>query len=292
MAWLLFLDESGHDHKQTPYEVHGGVALHAGEVWPFVQDVERLELECFGTRLAEFGKELKGRHLLDRDRFRWAGQASPMVPEERRRHCRAFFTKGLEKKPPSRQEFTAYGQACLEMARSIFQALRFRKARLFAAVIPREVRRPTTFEAEEYLRKDQVFLLQRYFDFLEAEREHGLLVRDQVGHAQDRRFVSRMERYFTRTETGRYRTTWIVPMPLFVSSELTYPVQAADLTVYCLNWGFRLPSRGMDAATRPEIASEFGPWIHQLQFRGESYREGNVYPEYGIVYVPDPYAKR
>lgn len=178
------------------------------------------------------------------------------------------------------------------MARSIFQALRFRKARLFAAVIPREVRRPTTFEAEEYLRKDQVFLLQRYFDFLEAEREHGLLVRDQVGHAQDRRFVSRMERYFTRTETGRYRTTWIVPMPLFVSSELTYPVQAADLTVYCLNWGFRLPSRGMDAATRPEIASEFGPWIHQLQFRGESYREGNVYPEYGIVYVPDPYAKR
>lgn len=101
MAWLLFLDESGHDHKQTPYEVHGGVALHAGEVWPFVQDVERLELECFGTRLAEFGKELKGRHLLDRDRFRWAGQASPMVPEERRRHCRAFFTKGLEKNRPA-----------------------------------------------------------------------------------------------------------------------------------------------------------------------------------------------
>jgi len=32
MAWLLFLDESGHDHKQMPYEVRGGVALHAGEV--------------------------------------------------------------------------------------------------------------------------------------------------------------------------------------------------------------------------------------------------------------------
>ena len=27
MAWLLFLDESGHDHKQMPYEVRGGVAL-------------------------------------------------------------------------------------------------------------------------------------------------------------------------------------------------------------------------------------------------------------------------
>ncbi len=27
MAWLLFLDESGHDHKQMPYEVRGGVAI-------------------------------------------------------------------------------------------------------------------------------------------------------------------------------------------------------------------------------------------------------------------------
>jgi len=26
MAWLLFLDESGHDHKQMPYEVRRGMA--------------------------------------------------------------------------------------------------------------------------------------------------------------------------------------------------------------------------------------------------------------------------
>ena len=29
MSWLLFLDESGHDHKSMPYEVRGGIALHA-----------------------------------------------------------------------------------------------------------------------------------------------------------------------------------------------------------------------------------------------------------------------
>ncbi|GIW81352.1 MAG: hypothetical protein KatS3mg105_3159 [Gemmatales bacterium] len=289
MAWLLFLDESGHDHKQMPYEVRGGVALHAGELWPFVQDMQRLELDCFGTRLTKFQKELKGCKLLDRDRFRWAGQSDLMVAEERRRHCRSFFTKGLEKKPPSRQEFTAYGQACLEMARGMFQALHSRKARLFAAAIPRNVVRPNTFEAREFLRKDQVFLLQRYFDFLEEREEHGLLVMDQVEKTQDRRFLSRLERYFSRTETGRYRTVWIVPVPLFVASELTYPVQAADLAIYCVNWGFRLPSRGMDAETRPEIANEFGPWINQLQFRGEAYRDGSVYQEYGIVYVLDPY---
>jgi hypothetical protein len=28
MSWLLFLDESGHDHKNTPYEVRGGFAIH------------------------------------------------------------------------------------------------------------------------------------------------------------------------------------------------------------------------------------------------------------------------
>jgi len=40
MSWLLFLDESGHDHKTTPYEVRGGVAIHAGELWPFVRAVQ------------------------------------------------------------------------------------------------------------------------------------------------------------------------------------------------------------------------------------------------------------
>lgn len=224
MAWLLFLDESGHDHRQMPDEVRGGVALHAGEVWPFVQDIQRLPWECLGTRLAEFQKELKGCKLLDRDRFRWAAQQRAMVAEERRRHCRALFTKGLERKPPSRQEFTAHGQARLEMACGMFQALRSRKAQLFAAAIPRDVARPATFEAEESLRKDQVVLLQRYFDFLVAKKDHGLLVIDQVEKTEDRRFVSRLERYFTRTETGRYRTDWIVPVPLFVSSDLTHPV--------------------------------------------------------------------
>jgi hypothetical protein len=292
MSWLLFLDESGHDHKTMPYEVRGGIALHAGEIWPFVQDVQRLELACFGTLLAQFQKELKGCKLLDRDRFRWAVQASVMSGEERRKLCRGFLTRGLEKKPPSRREFTAYGQASLEMARGLFQLLRDHRARLFASAIPRDARRPTTFEAEEYLRKDHVFLLQRFFDFLEMEKQHGLLVMDQVEKIADRRFVRRLERYFSRTQAGRYRTAWIVPVPFFVSSDLTYPVQAADLAIYCLNLGFRLPSRSMDAPVRPEIADEFAPWISQLQFRGESYREGSVYTEYGIVYVPDPYTAR
>ena len=292
MAWLLFMDESGHDHRNTPYEVRGGIALHAAQLWPFVQQVQRLELASFGTVLHEFHTEIKGCKLLKKNRFQWAAQDPPMLDEERRKHCRAFLTKGLEKKPPTRDEFTAYGQACLEMARGMFQLLRDHGARLFASVIPRAVVRPDTYEAEEYLRKDHVFLLQRFFDFLEGAKEHGLLVMDEVEEATDRRFVRRLERYFTTTQTGRYRSQWIVPTPFFVSSDMTYPVQAADLAIYCINWGFRLPARGMNAPTRDELAAEFSPWISALQFQGDAYRDGSVYREYGIVYVPDPYTAR
>lgn len=292
MSWLLFLDESGHDHRNMPYEVRGGIALHAGKLWPFVQDIQRRELDAYGTPLAQFRTEIKGSKLLDKDRYKWAGQAAEMPDEERRKHCRGFLTKGLEKKPPSHDEFTAYGQASLEMARGVFEALKEHGATLFAAAIPRKTERPETTVVEEYLRKDQVFLLERFFYFLEEKQEHGLLVLDEADKESDRRFVRRLEAYFRRTQTGRYRTAWIVPTPLFVSSDMSYAVQAADLCIYCVNWGFRLPSHGMNAATRPKIANEFGPWLNRLQYSGDAYKDGEVHKTFGIVFVPDPYTSR
>ena len=69
MAWLFFIDESGHDHRTTPYEVRGGFGIHVGRLWPFVQDMQRLEVDCFGCRLHTYGKEIKGSTLVDRKRF-------------------------------------------------------------------------------------------------------------------------------------------------------------------------------------------------------------------------------
>jgi hypothetical protein len=290
MSWLLFLDESGHDHKQMPYEVRGGVALHVSQLWAFVRTMQKLELDCFGCQLALYRKELKGSTLLDRKRFRFAEQSKRMVDEERRRHARSFLTKGLEKQRPRRSEFSAYGQACLEMARGIWQLLDDHRSVLFAVAIPRSVTRPKTLRADEFFRKDYVYLLERFFYHLESKQEHGLLVMDEVDKTEDRRFVSRMERYFIRTDNGRYRATWIVPTPFFVSSELTYAVQAADLCIYCVNWGFRLESIGMIAPGREEIASLFGPWMSRLQFHGQGYRDGQVFESFGICFVRDPYA--
>jgi hypothetical protein len=293
MAWLLFIDESGHDHKALPLEVRGGIALHVSKLWSFIQGWQRLELDAFGMRRAPTGHEIKGSKLLDKDRLRWASQTGPMVGEERRKHARSFLSKGAQRQGnPTSSEFAAYGQACVEMARGVFELLVAQDARLFACAIPRGVRPPAGFTHEDYLRKDHVFLFERFYYFLEAQAQHGLIVMDETDKQLDKTFVAKMESYFTRTATGRNRSYWIVPAPLFVSSDMTYAVQAADICLYCINWGFRPPSWHSDAEIRHEIAAEFGPKISRLQWEGDGYRDGRVFRTYGVVYVPDPYEAR
>lgn len=292
MSWLFFIDESGHDHRQMPYEVRGGTALHVGRLWPFIRAMKQLELNAFGAPLSHYKKEIKGSTLIDRKRFRWARQQESMSAEERMKHSRAFLRKGLENKPPTFEEFSAYGQASLEMAQGIFQLLDDQGAVLFASAIPRGVEKVTGSGMDEFLRKDHVFLFERFYYHLESKQEHGLLIMDEMERKEDRNFVRRMENYFTKTNVGRYRSKWVVPAPFFVSSEMTDAVQAADLCIYALNWGFRLPQFGMNAPTRSEIAELFGDWLGRLQFRGEGYRDGSVFDSFGIVYVADPYQAR
>lgn len=293
MSWLLFMDESGHDHRNAPYEVRGGFAIRDSELWPFMQEWRRLERDCFGANLSEYGKELKGCKLLDKDRFKWASQAGLLPDETRRKLCRVFLTKGQQKTSPGLAEFTAYGQASLEMARGIFQLLRSRGAVLFASAIPRGVEKQDPHKAQEFLRKDQVFLFERYYYHLEKCGEYGLIVMDETDKAEDRRFVRKLEAYFEKTQSGRLRTRWIVPNPFFVSSDMAAPIQAADVCIYCVNWGFRKPSIGMYEEARDEIRSEFGPWLDQLQFTGECpVNDGRSIPTFGVVYVPDPYTSR
>jgi hypothetical protein len=292
MSYLLFMDESGHDHNSMPYEVRGGVALPVGNIWPFVRALQKLELDCFGARLALYKKELKGSTLLDKKRFKFAHQDTQMPDEERRKHARGFLTKGLEKKSPVRDEFTAYGQACLLFAEGVFQLLEENKAQLIAGAIPRGAHRGQNSINEEILRKDHVFLFERFFYLLEQEQKHGIIVMDEVEKSADQKFVRMMEAYFTKTKTGRYRSTKVVPVPLFVASDMSYAVQAADLCIYAINWGFRVPSYGMDAETRDEVADLAGHWLNRLQFKGQGYRDGIVYNTFGIFFVPDLYESR
>ena len=168
MSYLLFLDESGHDHKTMPYEVHGGIAIHDTRLWPFVRTLAEYEEQCFGAPLRQFGTEIKGRKLLDRDRWKWAAQEPEIPGLERRRLARRFLEKGRQHLPPTRDEFTAYGQASLLLAHRVYAALRDCGATLLAAAIPKGVERPASVEANAYLRKDLVFLLMNV-----AQRSNG-----------------------------------------------------------------------------------------------------------------------
>jgi hypothetical protein len=291
MSWLLFMDESGHDHRTMWYEVHGGIAIHASRLWPFVQGIRALEASAFGGSLQQFGRrEFKGCKLLDKDKFKWANQSAPMQDGERRRHALAFLARTAGGQKPTRDQFTAYGQACLAMAGGLFELLRSNRAVLFAGAIPRGVRPPADYNSTEILRRDHVRLFERFFYFLEGEKDHGLLVVDETEKSHDRKWVRRLEKYFTYNQNGRLRTQWVVPTPLFVSSEMAEPIQAADVCIYCVNCAFRLPKSGMNAPVWQDIADNFCPWLFQLQFSGDCYKDGQVYHEYGVFYVPDPYA--
>jgi hypothetical protein len=292
MSWLFFQDESGHDHKNTPLEVRGGVALHSSKVWSFVQSMQRAEETCFGVRLADFGSELKGSKLLDKKRCEWALQETTLDDNERKNGVRRFLTKSQQGNPPSRRDFTAYGQASKLMASKIFSILKDHGAVLFASAIPRGAKPPPGYQFQNFLRKDLIFLQQRFFWFLEAKQECGLLVLDQTEKESDKRYVKRLQDYYTKTANGRRRAKWIVPYPMFVDSELSLAAQAADLCLYCINWGFRRPEWNFAGPKRDDIHREFSRLCGDLQFSGDAVENEKKMKLYGIIYVDDPYTFR
>lgn len=98
-----------------------------------------------------------------------------------------------------------------------------------------------------------------------------------------------MERYFTNTQRGIQRAQWVIPSPLFVESDMAYGVQVADVCIYILNWGFRLPR--MDAPVRDEIR-DFAYLLKPLEWHGSETRAGETFQSHRIFFVADPYESR
>ena len=179
------------------------------------------------------------------------------------------------------------------MADGIFDIFERYQVKAFASVVPCDAGKPSpdATPSPEILRKDHIFLLERYFYFLEKERQRGIIVMDEVEEQADRQFVRKLEKYFTATIKGRQRAAWIVPSPFFVASNMTIPVQMADLLIYALNWGYRRTGE-MDAPVREEIAERFGRRIHNLKWKGDGYDGNRTYKSSGIFCVPDLYKPR
>lgn len=290
---LLFLDESGTDHRDVPYEVNGGIAIRERDLWHFVQDVAATQERCFGGALRNLAPkhEFKAKNLLARDKFRFARQGSTLSIGERQELARTFLQRRVTGGTPRRAEFTAYGQACLSYVEELLHLCGDYQSRVFASIVDRDA--PVSANPDA-LRRDMAFLFERYAYYIEDLRADsdapepglvGLLVFDELERAQCQRLLNRMANYFLRTEKGRERSQLIIPEPFFVHSDLTTGTQVADIVIYVLNWAYRYGE--MTGRTREELS----PYCRQiLPLRHMAVRTdegGQGRQRWSITYVDD-----
>lgn len=260
MAWFLFLDESGQDGRNSPYEVLAGLAIEDRQLWRLIQAIKGAQEAHFGLRLFDaYGAEAKGLKLLNRKTFRLAGQKEAMPPADRARLAHAALTDGANVRG---DQLTALGQAKLAYVRTVLNLCRQHGAVAFASIIPNDIVRPDY----DFLQKDYAFLFERFFHFLngrpEAVKPMGTVIFDEVEKQQSQILLSQMEQYFLHTGKGRTRSRLIIPEPLFVHSDLTSMIQMADLVAYIVSWGVRLTT-GVRPMNKPK-RDELDPFAQQV----------------------------
>lgn len=188
---LYFIDESGHDHKNSPYEVLAAVAMQERDLWNLIQAIRSAEIEHFGVHLAEVGIELKGTKLLKKKTFRLAGEGESIPVEERRNLTRTLVLEGWQAQKEDRQArvsfrgLVAYGQAVRAFVEAVMRIMMRFRVKVFAAIVDPDAPRPTD---KTVLRRDYAFLFERFFHHLGivSESEMGLIVFDELEKTQSK----------------------------------------------------------------------------------------------------------
>jgi hypothetical protein len=283
---LLFLDESGTDHKAAPYEVLGGIAIHERDLWNYVQATHDTQRRCFGGLLRDLapGWEPKGSSLLGRDKVRLANQEGPLDPGTRQELARDFLLRNSRSERPRRAEFTAFGQACGAYVGEVLETAARFGVKVFASIVDLSAPQPAR---DEFLRRDYAFLFERYFYYLEEQPTdaRGLIVFDELERSQCRRALRRLGDYFLRTQRGRTMSARIIPEPFFVHSDLTTGTQAADLVVYVINWAYRYGP--MTAPVRPEL-EPFADQVRAMIYHTtRPDQDGRSWDLWGVNYTED-----
>lgn len=261
MSFLFFIDESGQDRRDSPYEVLAGVAVEDRDLWNLITAVQQAEVECFGRRYAQEEHELKAKRILKSKVFRHAVQLPPFEPEQRRGLAKECLDAGDK---AGRAQLTALAQAKLEFVRQVLQLCASFRCRAFASITARTAPRPMG----DFLRKDYAYLFERFFYFLEdvGLDALGLVVFDELERSQSHLLVGQMARYFRDTQKGRMRSGRVIPEPFFVHSDLTTGIQFADLIAYIIAWGVRVEQ--MPAPVRPEL-EELAELVCSLEYRAK-----------------------
>ena len=261
---VSFIDESGQDHKESPYEVLAGIAIKDDVLWRLVQELHDTEIAHFGRRYSAGTHELKGKKILKRKVFQHASLNCQVLPHEVPALAKENLDNGAAN--GTIRHLKALALAKLAYVTDVFSMVEIHGCKAFASIVAPGA--PRTMTAG--LRKDHAYLFERFFYFLEDQSadsgvpEQGILVFDELEKTKSHLLIDQAHRYFKDTATGRLRATCVVPEPFFVHSDLTTGVQIADLIAYCISWGFRLPS--MHEPARMELAP-YGAQLAKIRYR-------------------------
>jgi hypothetical protein len=260
MAFFLFIDESGHDHHDSPYEVLAGIAIEDKDLWSFIQLAHQLEIACFGRTYREDGGEIKARTFLKRKTFRLAGQLPPIPSSERTVLAKRALDNGAN---ITKLELTALAQAKLDYVGNLLELCHRFRVKVFASIICDEASIPTE---KDMLRKDYVYLFERFYYFLEdrLDQPKGIVVFDESDKTASHLLLGQMDKYFKKTAKGRYRAGLIIPEPFFVHSDLTTGIQVVDFVAYIMSWNFRVGK--LTKAPREEL-NKYLDLIKNLRYR-------------------------
>jgi hypothetical protein len=241
------------------------VAIEDKNIWNLIRELHLLEENIFGRRYSQGDREVKARKILKTKTFRLAAQLPEFSEAERRLLAGECLNNGSN---VTKKQLTALSQAKIVFAKKVLEVVANFRCKVFASIVSPEFNPSDT---PDYLRKDFVYLLERYFYFLEDKPEEpsGIIVFDETEKTQSQRLIQQIENYFKKTQNGRNRATLLIPEPLFVHSDLTTGIQIADLVAYIISWSMRL--KGMTKPARNELE----PFITLLKpLRNRSMREG------------------
>jgi hypothetical protein len=263
MAYLLFVDESGHDRVASPYEVLAEIAVQDRDIWNLINALHDAEIRNFGRRYSAGTAELKGTKILKKKVFAHAQLNVAIEAEEVSICARHALDHGAA---ATVKDLKALALAKMSYVRNVFEICARFRSKAFASIVETDAHET----ASHGLRKDYAYLFGRFFYFLEDLRvpEQGIVVFDELEKAKSHLLIDQMHRYFRETATGQHRASLIVPEPFFVHSDLTTGVQIADLIAYIVSWGWR--TQQMRKRARAELA----PYAQQISsLRNRAVRE-------------------
>jgi hypothetical protein len=272
MSYFLFIDESGHDRKLSPYEVLAGVSVHDKDLWSLINALHEAEIRHFGRHYSHGSAELKGKKILKTKVFQHLNLNISVRDEDIPILAKEALDSGAT---ATAKHLKALALAKTKYVHEVFEICTRFSCKAFASIVEIEAE-DTSLDG---LRKDYAYLFERFYYFLEDQRpkEQGIIVFDELDKAQSHILINQANEYFNKSATGRMRSRLVIPEPFFVHSELTTGVQLADLVSYIVAWGFRTSQ--MNKPARPELAS-FANQVSGLRYLAHRERNGN--PNFAI----------